>query len=95
MPTLQLLVQPRIKNRIRNSGLKSKHLQVHSIGFPATGGKLNSETTLAPQTLVKFNDSIMSKATNVVCVSTTRTPVVATVDNPEIDILGNAKSIVD
>jgi hypothetical protein len=61
----------------------------------ATGGSsLGSGTTFNTPSITATTTYYV-QATNGSCVSTTRTAVVATVDNPEINIQGNTVSIVD
>jgi hypothetical protein len=60
---------------------------------PTGGALLETATSYTPT--VTATTTYYVEASNGSCVSPVRTAVVATVNNPEIDILGNAKSIVD
>jgi hypothetical protein len=61
----------------------------------ATGGSSLYNGTSFETPSITATTTYYVQATNGSCVSSTRTPVVATVNNPEVDILGNAKSIAD
>jgi hypothetical protein len=77
-----------------------------NLGATAVGGTINWYTTLTGGTPiatgVSFTTPIIYTTTtyyvevvNGICTSSTRTPVVATVKYPEIDVQGNATSIVN